>query len=85
MKTPIGQTLPEWPLDAPQQPLTPMIPWTPSKFPPFIELAVAAPPGFDGHIPLSLTMDGQTKLVIVRKSVAASMIAELARALANSP
>ncbi|MBZ9706115.1 hypothetical protein LB543_05195 [Mesorhizobium sp. ESP7-2] len=66
---------PEWPLDAPQ----PNIITTPQ-----IDLAVASLPAPDGIMLLSLTVGGKIEKFTIRKHVAASLIAELARALANS-
>ena len=60
---------PEWPLDAPQS--------EPVRN---LDLAVASP--VVGRVRLVLTIDGKTEVVFLNRSVAATVISELARALA---
>ena len=89
-------TTPEWPLDAPQREYDPADDAMKSYYAaieakrlrgdaaPVIDLAVASPVDLGKRIKLSLTMGGKTEMFIVKKHVAASLIVELARALANS-
>lgn len=68
---PSGQLLPEWPLDAPQSE-------------PIRNLGLAVASAHVGRVRLVLTIDGKTEIVFLNKSVAVTLIAELARSLSNS-